>query len=302
MTIPWVQVYSNLPTHRKICRLADLLGLNNKNVQPEVIAVGIVINLWTWAIQNCPNGWLTVSTRAIAKACGWTGNPDKLYEALIATDFVESDGYIHDWDEYAGLLLEQEEHRKAKNREYVARSRERKSKEECKGVCKGVCKDDVSLTRKDECKGDVSLTETLQAPYGKVDVRGLPNQTKPNHISISDIERENREFIPPTPKNQPSQVKHKHGEYGNVLLTDEEMEKLKAEFPSDWRERIERLSAYIASSGKSYKNHLATIRNWARTDKEKQTTSEPQQRNRSYTNDDIKAYEEWARQAVKEGA
>lgn len=62
-------------------------------------------------------------------------------------------------------------------------------------------------------------------------------------------------------------VRHKYGEYNNVLLTDEDMEKLKAEFP-DWQERIERLSAYIAQSGKTYKNHLATIRNWARKDKE----------------------------------
>ena len=28
--------------------------------------------------------------------------------------------------------------------------------------------------------------------------------------------------------------------------------------------RIENLSSYIESTGKSYKNHLATIRNWAR--------------------------------------
>lgn len=62
-------------------------------------------------------------------------------------------------------------------------------------------------------------------------------------------------------------ARHKYGEYNNVLLTDEDMEKLKAEFP-DWQERIERLSAYIAQSGKIYKNHLATIRNWARKDKE----------------------------------
>ena len=63
-------------------------------------------------------------------------------------------------------------------------------------------------------------------------------------------------------------VRHKYGEYNNVLLSDEDMEKLKSEFP-DWEERIERLSAYIASTGKSYKNHLATIRNWARNDKAK---------------------------------
>ena len=62
-------------------------------------------------------------------------------------------------------------------------------------------------------------------------------------------------------------IRHKYGEYKNVLLTDEDLEKLKAEFP-DWKDRIERLSSYIAQSGKSYKNHLATIRNWARKDKE----------------------------------
>ena len=45
----------------------------------------------------------------------------------------------------------------------------------------------------------------------------------------------------------------------------DEYEKLKKEF-LDWSDRIERLSAYMASTGKSYKNHLATIRNWARRD------------------------------------
>ena len=50
------------------------------------------------------------------------------------------------------------------------------------------------------------------------------------------------------------------------------MEKLKAEFP-DWQARIERLSSYMASTGKSYKNHLATIRNWARKDAEKRPKS-----------------------------
>lgn len=61
--------------------------------------------------------------------------------------------------------------------------------------------------------------------------------------------------------------RHKHGEYQNVLLSDDDLEKLKAEFTSDWDQRIQRLSEYMASSGKSYKNHLATIRNWARRDK-----------------------------------
>ena len=69
----------------------------------------------------------------------------------------------------------------------------------------------------------------------------------------------------PTPKKP---VKHKYGEYKNVLLTDDELKKLQDEYP-DWHDRIERLSSYVASTGKSYKSHYATIRNWARKDTEK---------------------------------
>lgn len=61
-------------------------------------------------------------------------------------------------------------------------------------------------------------------------------------------------------------ARHKYGEYQNVLLSDVDFIKLQSEFPRDWQQRIERLSAYMASTGKSYKNHLATIRNWARRD------------------------------------
>lgn len=75
--------------------------------------------------------------------------------------------------------------------------------------------------------------------------------------------------------------KHKYGEYKNVLLADDELEKLKAEY-ADYLDRIERLSSYIASTGKVYKSHYATIRNWARADAEKgrdngaKQTSSPQ--------------------------
>lgn len=68
-------------------------------------------------------------------------------------------------------------------------------------------------------------------------------------------------------KNIKKESRHKYGMYQNVLLSDDDLEKLKTEFPNDWQQRIERLSEYIASTGKSYKNHLATIRVWARKDK-----------------------------------
>ena len=78
-----------------------------------------------------------------------------------------------------------------------------------------------------------------------------------------DIEKE-KENIIEAPKKE---VRHKYGAYNNVLLSDTDLEKLKTEF-RDYEERIERLSEYIASTGKSYKNHLATIRSWAKKDKQ----------------------------------
>lgn len=61
--------------------------------------------------------------------------------------------------------------------------------------------------------------------------------------------------------------KHKYGSYENVLLSDTDYEKLVNEFPNDYQERIENLSEGIASKGYKYKDHLATIRSWARREK-----------------------------------
>ena len=66
-------------------------------------------------------------------------------------------------------------------------------------------------------------------------------------------------------------IRHKYGEYKNVLLSDDEMEKLKAEFPNDYQDRIERVSEYCASTGRTYKNYLATIRTWAKKEMPKQS-------------------------------
>lgn len=68
-------------------------------------------------------------------------------------------------------------------------------------------------------------------------------------------------------------IQHKHGQYQNVLLTDSQLSKLKTEFPTDWQDRIERVSEYCSMNGKSYKNYLATIRNWAKRDKKEQNQS-----------------------------
>ena len=64
-------------------------------------------------------------------------------------------------------------------------------------------------------------------------------------------------------RGQPART---YGRYANVLLTDAELTELQVDLPTGYRAYIEKLSAYMASSGKRYKNHAATIRRWAEAD------------------------------------
>ena len=62
-----------------------------------------------------------------------------------------------------------------------------------------------------------------------------------------------------------------YGEYKNISLTDEEYQKLKNELKEHTDIMIDKLSRYIESSGKNYKNHYVTILNWYEQDREKLT-------------------------------
>lgn len=82
-------------------------------------------------------------------------------------------------------------------------------------------------------------------------------------------------------------TKNTYGEFGNVKMTTAEFEKLVQAVGAERANAlIEELSSYLASSGKRYKSHYATLLNWGRRkDKEETpkqkflTTEEISQRN-----------------------
>ena len=57
-----------------------------------------------------------------------------------------------------------------------------------------------------------------------------------------------------------------YGRYENVFLSQSELDGLKADLPDKWNYFIDRLSCHIASSGKRYHSHAATIYKWAQED------------------------------------
>lgn len=109
------------------------------------------------------------------------------------------------------------------------------------------------------------LTIDEKGAYTEIKSVGIPSGSQVVYTgkdSIGKVSIGNRES------------KHKHGQYNNIMLTDEDLEKLKTEIPN-YEQYIEKVSEYCASTGKTYKNYLATIRNWYRRDKEKNKEDKP---------------------------
>jgi len=72
-----------------------------------------------------------------------------------------------------------------------------------------------------------------------------------NSIEKNSIEKNNKD------------IRHKYGEYKHVLLSDEDMEKLKADYQDDVIDKaITILDEYIETSGRKYKNHYLVLKKW----------------------------------------
>ena len=98
---------------------------------------------------------------------------------------------------------------------------------------------------------------------------------------LSDIRPPEKEIeIEKEREGETGHPAHAYGRYQNVFLTDEEMADLQASFPTVWGQYIEKLSEYMASTGKRYQSHAATIRRWAGEDAKK---AAPPSRNRDYS-------------------
>lgn len=68
------------------------------------------------------------------------------------------------------------------------------------------------------------------------------------------------------------------GEFQNVFLSDSELNDLKTRYPNDYETKIERLSRYLAATGKNYNDHFATLLDWLHED----TAKEQPKEKRSY--------------------
>lgn len=138
----------------------------------------------------------------------------------------------------------------------------------------GVLKNLKSLTEKGYiCKNEKIINNVKFCEYyttkfngvlnkvewgGKQSLTGGIKQSLTNNININNINN--------NINNNNKKKYNYYGEYNNVFFTDEQYQKLIKEFPYDYKDKIEKLDLYMQSTGKKYKDCLATIRNWNRKD------------------------------------
>lgn len=111
-------------------------------------------------------------------------------------------------------------------------------------------------------------------PAKKLSTDGDTREGSQNVPDGSDAAKMESSTSADTKTTEPA--KNSYGEFGNVKMTTAEFEKLvQAEGAERANALIEELSSYLASSGKRYKSHYATLLNWGRR---KDKESEPKQR------------------------
>lgn len=242
--VKWVKITTDMFDNRKIKHLRKLPDGNN------------IVLIWVMLLTmagRCNAGGMIFLTenipytpKMLADELGFEENTVKLaINALEQLNMVCTDnGFfsIAGWNEYQNI--EGMEKIREQTRQRVTAHRQKQKALAAAAQSNVTC--NVTVTQSNATEEDIDIDKEKEKEYRDMGASA------------------------PNPSHKPKKpVKHKYGEYANVLLTDDEIEKLKEAF-SDWEERIERLSGYIASTGKAYKSHYATIRNWARKDAQAQ--------------------------------
>jgi DnaD/phage-associated family protein len=140
----WIELHQSVRDNKKTMRLSKLLKIN------KIQAVGHLVFLWLWALDNCQDGDLSKLTDdEIADAAGWEGESALFVDSLKTARYIDKDTMeLHDWFEYAGKLIAQREIQREQTNERVKRYREKLKKEknsECNADVTRISNGDVTL-------------------------------------------------------------------------------------------------------------------------------------------------------------
>jgi len=136
--VAWLPVDQSVTTHRKTLAFASELGIS------PPVAVGHLVFLWLWALDNVPpDGALNgISPQQLASAMMFRTSKkhdaNGVFSALISSGFIDRCGRgriyhrIHDWPEYGGKMCVARAAHRNRMRRARARLEERRGEEKRK--------------------------------------------------------------------------------------------------------------------------------------------------------------------------
>lgn len=119
------------------------------------------------------------------------------------------------------------------------------------------------VTQALQCNATVTETQPPQNVEIEKEIEIEIELEKEIEIEIERESEREEESTQTTPKKKAKEPKHKYGEYGKVLLTDAERDKLIQDFGFEiYSAAVEFLDVYIAEKGYKSKSHYLAIRRW----------------------------------------
>ena len=122
-----------------------------------------------------------------------------------------------------------------------------------KSTCKNGSNTELLPAEKDFLNNDLNndLNNKRTATEQQLNSKRTLNKNREN---VKNVENEREGALSPL------------GQFKNVVLTQNELDELMCQYPNDYQKKIERLSRYLASTGKNYQNHFATLIDWLKSD------------------------------------
>lgn len=256
-----IRIAVSFKDHRKRKKLRILLGEN---------ATDYILDLWISTAMNHPTGVLTgMDEIDIALEAGWTKDPHVLIKGLLESKFLEVSKKgvysLHDWEEHQGYVVH-------------AKDRSIKAKKAAERRWSKKLSPNTDTTKTDAPRIENDATG-IQRALLQDDATGMPRALPKNENALPHASHNDAPVPVPVPNPSPNPKdkrntktpKKAFGSFENVFLSEKEMENLNEKFGEESAiRRIEALSAYVASKGKKYSSHYATILSWAnRDDKQK---------------------------------
>ena len=198
----WIELHQNLPAHRKVKKLKRLLKIKT----PQ--AVGHLAMLWLWAVDNAPDGDLSaLDPEDIAEACEWTKDAEQFVQALTEAGFIDPDAKLHDWSDYAGMLLDRRENQREQNRKRQQRYRNKRKADSNAAESNASTQDSNPVTHDD----NVSVTH--YESVSNAPVTTLPNLTIPNlTLTRRGMRILVRRYLAPTALRHRHPVRRRNGQ------------------------------------------------------------------------------------------